>query len=203
MPTSDDQIKLDILFLLYKHFKDNPASRFGVDRAIIQDTLKVSEKQMDNNMTFLEEKALVALTRGRSQQWIFAKLSAEGVEVIEHMEKYAEKYSFIQNATGRIFEATPKEPTQVAPIAESFGERLDNSFKQATDQILMSDMPRGEREKIVKKLQALKKELQKGQRADLRIVQDDWVWLKKNAGMIVPAMSSVVLESVKMVLELS
>ena len=46
---SDDQMRLDILELLYKHLRDDPAHS-GVDRAIIQDTLKLSEKQIDVNV---------------------------------------------------------------------------------------------------------------------------------------------------------
>ena len=52
MSVSDDQVRLDIVELLYKHREDN-ATRFGVDRAIIQDTLQLSEKQMDSNSLYL------------------------------------------------------------------------------------------------------------------------------------------------------
>ena len=98
MSTPDEQIRLNILEFLYKRATDNPDSS-GVDRAIIQAVLQMPVSQMDANMTFLEEKNLVTLSRMGGSQWTFAKITGEGIEVVENKERFATKLSVSQTAT--------------------------------------------------------------------------------------------------------
>ncbi len=60
MAISDNKVLQDILELLIKRISDDPAS-VGLDRAIIQATLQISPKQVDDNMSYLAERNLVAL----------------------------------------------------------------------------------------------------------------------------------------------
>jgi len=65
---SNDKVTIDILQLLYNRVSDNPGSS-GVDRAIIQATLNVPQKQMDDRISFLEANGLVAIYRVGSSKW--------------------------------------------------------------------------------------------------------------------------------------
>jgi DNA-binding PadR family transcriptional regulator len=194
---SDDQVRLDILEMLHNRFIDNHAG-YGVDRAIIQETLKISETQMDLNMSYLEEKGLVTLSRGNSSQWIFAKLTAEGAEVIEDKEHYAEKFPFTQTSSSQI----NKEGFRASLPKASFTQQVLDAFKQATNQVFSANLHSGDKGKIIKQLKSLEKELQKSPKADLGTIQKDWDWLKKNASMLSPTIAPVILEAIKIALDI-
>ena len=201
MSLSDDQVRFNILELLNKRVSDNPAS-LGTDRAIIQDLLKVSEKQMDDNMHYLEEKALVALSRTKTSQWTFAKITADGIDVMENKERYTEKFPFLQTSTSQI----PQEGTENLPqkpqSETSFIELSADAFKQARDQVRGAKISNSDKEKIEKQLKALEKELQKAKKADLTTIQKCWEWLKKNANWLTPTIGKAVLEGIRTSLEL-
>jgi hypothetical protein len=197
MSVSDDQVCLDILELLYKHLNDNPAGS-GVDRAIIQDTLKLSEQQMDINMTYLENKTLVTLFRTVSSQWTFAKITADGIDVIENKERYADKFPFTQASTSQIHENV----FQTVRSQVSFTQQVTDAFKQAYDQVRVTKLSTSDKEKIEKQLKALEKELQKTKKADLGAIQKNWEELKKKASWLSPAIAQVVLEGIKIALDI-
>lgn len=200
MSISDDQVRLKILELLYNRQGNNPESS-GIDRAIIQDALKLSQQQLDNNMSYLEEQSLVSLVRLSGSQWTFAKITLEGMNVIENKERYSDKFSFTQSITGQTSET--QQGLSKTPLSQaSFSEQLSVSFKQALDHIRVSNLPAKEREKIEKQLRTLEKELQKTPKIDLAPIQKDWEWLKKNANSSTPTISRVVLEAIKIALDL-
>ena len=197
----DDKVRLDILELLYRHHSDDPMSS-GVDRAIIQDTLKISEKRMDTNMSYLEANILVTLLRTISSQWTFAKITADGINVIENKERYIDKFPFIQGSTSQIHENEPDSIFQTAPSQVSFSQQVTNAFNQAYNQVRATKLSTADKGRIEKQLNALEKELQKTKKADLRAIQKNWEWIKKNADWSSPAIAEVVLELIKIALDL-
>jgi len=196
----DNQVLLDILEMLYKRISDDPASP-GVDRAIIQVALQISPRQMDDNMSYLAERNLVSLAGSDSGKWTFAKITAGGIEVIENKERYADKFPFTQGLSQIHEEGQEKVfPTAQAPV--SFPEQVSNVFKQASDQVLSSKLSNGEKGKIEKQLKALEKELLRTKKADLGTIQKELEGLKKNAGWLSPTLASVVLEGIRVALDL-
>jgi hypothetical protein len=200
MSPPDDQARLNILELLYEHVKDDPTSP-GVDRAIIEATLGLSQKQMDDNTLFLEEKALVTLTRTAGSQWIFAKITADGTDVIENKERYADKFSFTQAKTS-ILPKEEVEDIQTAQPEFSFAQQITEAFNSAYDQVHASTKSSSERKKIEKQLSILERDLQKAKKIDLASIQKNWDWLKKNASTLCPIIAPVVLEGIKIALDL-
>ena len=201
MSVSDDQVRLDIVELLYKHREDN-ATRFGVDRAIIQDTLQLSEKQMDINSLYLEDKALVTLSRTFGTQWTFAKITSDGIEVIENKERYADKFSFTQASTSQIQDENHENIRETVSSETIFPLQVTDTFRQARDQVRAAKLSRSDEEKIEKQLRALENELQKTKKADLGTIQKDCGELKKKASWLSPILSRVVLEGIKKSLEI-
>jgi hypothetical protein len=209
MSAPDNQVSQEILQLLYSRF--NPDDHgFGVDRAIIQALLGLSEKEMDDNVSYLEEKALVTVHRGAGAKWMFAKITPEGNEAIGNRGGFsAEKLPFAQAAPSQIpYEkqhypdmTEPGEPPEFSDL--SFPEQLSEAFDKANHQVFAKNISGSEKGKIEKQLRELEKELRKMEKADLGKIQQIWVWLKKNAGWVNPTIAQVVLEGVKTALEIS
>ena len=200
MSVSDNQVLLDILELLYKRISDDPAS-LGVDRAIIQSTLQISPKQMDDNMSYLEERNLVALAGSASGKWTFAKIAADGIEVIENKDRYADKFPFTQGSS-QVHEEGQDKVLRTEQSQVSFPEHVLNVFKQASDQVLIAKLSNGEKGKIEKQLKAIEKELLRTKKADLGTIQKEWEGLKKNACWLSPTLASAVLEGIRVALDL-
>jgi hypothetical protein len=199
MSASDDQTRIDILELLYRRTKDPGSSK--VDRAIIAATLGLPEKNMDVNMLHLEEKALVSLSRsGGRPQWTFAKITEDGVRVMENKERYAEKFPFTQVKTSLAPEAGKESAAEIAPDL-SPTEQVADSFNQAYNQIRDANISDNERKKLEKELNNLEKELRK-ERIDLGSIQKQWEWLRKNANWLCPVVAPLVLEEIKKALDL-
>lgn len=201
MSTSDDQIRLNMLEMLYKRAQENPESA-GIDRAIVQATLQIPEKQMDQNMSFLGEKALVELSGFGVSQWTFAKITGDGMDVIENKQKYKDKFSFTQAATSLTAEESQALPQQEEQPQFTFPEFLSNGFNQAYNQIRAENMSPGDRKKIEKQLNDFEKELLKTTKADLGTIQKDWQWLSKYAPSMCQILAPVVLEGIKAALNL-
>ena len=164
-----------------------------MDRAIIQATLQISPKQIDDIMSYLAEKNFVALAGTTSGKWTFAKITADGIDVIENKERYADKFPFIQ-ASNKVHEEDQEQVFQTTQVQASFSEQVSNAFKQASDQVLGAKISTGEKGKIEKQLKSLEKELLKTKKADLGTIQQVWEWLKKNADWLSPTLAPVVLE---------
>lgn len=198
---SDPQVSMDILQLLYNRVSDDPASS-GVDRAIIQATLKIDEKQMDENIAYLEANGLVAVSRAGGYKWTFAKITGDGIDVVENKERYADKFTFTQAASSQIpLEGQAKISQRLQPKL-NFPEQVSTAFKQASDQVLSAKISNGDKGKIEKQLRELEKELLKAKKTDLSAVQKEWEKLNKNAGWLNVTLAPVVLEAVKLALDL-
>jgi hypothetical protein len=200
MSLSDEQVRLEILQLLYNRASDNSSS-LGVDRAIIQATLQIPKQQMDDAVIFLEANGLVALSKADGNKWTFAKITCDGLDVIENKERFADKFAFIQNATSQIQESGQQIFSKKGSNSP-FPELVANSFKQASDQVLGSSKSNNDKSKIEKQLKEFQKELTRTQKADLGSIQKYWEWLKKNAGFVCPVIAPAVLDCIKLILDL-
>lgn len=201
MPISNDKVTIDILQLLYNRISDNPEST-GVDRAIIQATVNVSEKQMDDSIAYLETNGLVAVSRIGGSKWTFAKITGEGIDVIENKERYADKFTFTQTSSSQApIEGQQRLSERLQPQL-SFTEQVTEAFRQASDQVLAAKISNSDKGKIEKQLRSLEKELWKGTKADLGSIQKDWEWLNKNASWLHTVVGPIVLEAVKIRLDL-
>ena len=198
---SDDQVRSDILELLYKRVGDAPSSS-GVDRAIIQANLGISEKKMDDNMSYLESNSLVALNRVTGSQWSFAKITSDGIDVIENKERYADKFLFIQASTNQITDESPEKLVGTTHDGVSFNQQVTDAFTKASGQVLDAKISIGEKGKIEKQLKVLEKELLKTNKADLGAIQKYWEWLNKNASWLNPTIAQVVLRGIKITMGL-
>jgi len=196
---SNDKVTIDILQLLYNRVSDNPGSS-GVDRAIIQATLNVPQKQMDDRISFLEANGLVAIYRVGSSKWTFAKITGEGIDVIENKERYADKFTFTQTASSQTLKEGQQRLSQKMQPQLSFPEQVSEAFRQASDQVLAAKTLSDDKSKIEKNLKALQRELQKGNKADLGSIQKDWEWIRKNGNFLAPTVAPVVLEAIKLVI---
>jgi len=200
MSVPDNQVFLDILDLLYKRISDDPEGP-GVDRAIIQATLQISLKQMDDSTALLAGRNLVILVGNAGGKWAFAKITTDGIDAIENKERYAEKLSFAQTPTNQNpTEGSDKAFKMVEP--HGFNERVVVAFKQASDQVLGATISAGEKGKLAKHLMSLEKELLKARKADLNSIRKDWEELKKSAGWLTPPLAPVMLEGMRVALDL-
>ena len=80
---------------------------------------------------------------------------------------------------------------------------VTDAFRQASNQVLDAEIPRGDKGKIEKQLRGLEKELLKAPKADLAAVQKEWEWINKNASWLSATVAPAVLESVKISLNIT
>lgn len=169
--TVDEQISMDILRLLYKTQNDRP-NYSSLDRAIIQDVLKLSNDQLEKNVTFLKEKELISLVSGANSKWIFAKISPGGI-------------AFFENNQLPI-ESTPNsEPVEGVDL-----------FRHARDQVRQANINDSDKNKIEKQLRALEFELKK-EKNDLTKIQKICKELDKIGYKVSPEVSCAILEAIK------
>lgn len=200
MIASDNKVLLNILELLHKNISDDPES-LGVDRAIIQATLQILPKEMDDNMSYLAERNLVALAGTSSGKWTFAKITGEGIDFIEKKEGQEGKFPIAQSSS-QIQEEGQEKVVQTEQPKVSFAEQVSTAFKQASDQILGANISPSDKGKIEKQLKSLEKELLKIKKADLGAIQKDWEGLKKNAGWLSQTLAPILLEGIRVALDL-
>jgi hypothetical protein len=200
MSVTDNQVLLDVLELLYKHINDDPASP-GVDKAIVQSILQTSPKQIDDNMSYLVEKNLVALSGSATGKWTFAKITPDGIDVVENKERYANKFPFTQ-AQSHVHEERQQRVFETGQAQITFPEKVSIAFKQASDQVLGARISPSEKGKIEKQLRSLEKELLKTKKADLGTIQKDWKVLRKNAEWLTPILAQAMLEGIRSTLDL-
>jgi hypothetical protein len=176
---SEDHASSEILHLLSKHREENPNSS-GLDRAIIQDTLKLTEGQLELNMLCLQKRALITLSGSIGSKWVFADITPEGISEITNgiQDKVQE------------------------PSIENLPDYMAEAFKQARYQIGETNLPNSNKERIGKQLKDLEAELRKGRRADWGKIQKMYSKLNENPYGITPAISKAVLETVKIALNL-
>ena len=189
-----NEIRHRILEILYKFEQKNPTNIGGLGRETMKEILKIPEEQMDFNMLYLKQKGLITLFEVIGS-WIYARITAFGIDVIENKEIFAEQFPFIiQEIHGDVYAPV----IQAIGSQVSFNQQVTTAFQQARNMIeIKEDVPPTLREEIEKHLNLLEEEL-KNKEPNAGKIQTSWKWLKRNANWVVPTLTHVVLEGLKM-----
>ena len=194
-----DEIRHRILETLYKFAQENPES-FGLTKETLEQILKIPEKKIFFNISYLDEKGLVTIFRGIGT-WFHAKITAFGIDVIENKEKYDEDFPFLQTVVQEVHGDVYGTVVQAVESQVSFNQQVNTAFQQARNITeAKEDISPSIRKEINKQLNLLEKEL-KTKEPDVGKIQNLWKWLKKNANWVIPTLAHVVLEGLKMGLE--
>lgn len=198
MPSIDhNEIRHRILEILYKFAEQNSQS-LGLDRERMQKTLQISEKLIDFNMLYLEEKGLIKLFKVTGSLWHSAQITAFGMDVIENKEKFGEQFPFIR-VTIQEIHARDIYGTVVQAVESqvSFAQQVTKVFQRARKITeTKTDIKASLREKTKNHLNLLEEEL-KRKEPDAGKIQTLWKWLKRNANWAVPTLTEIVLEGIK------
>jgi len=166
---------------------------FGVHRSVMKRELNISEQSMDYHMAYLAQRRLVRLTEVPNFLWLWAKITAFGVDTLENSG--GQLLQPAQPATEEAHEAAD-EDTNISLI-----QRLADAFQRAHDLTEAKGGLSEEMEKTVfETLNLLEKELTRKE-PDAGEIQRTWKWLMKNADWVEPILRQVVLESVVLALE--
>jgi len=198
MPSIDqNEIRHEILEILYRFDQENPSNIGGLTRERMKEILQIPEKQLDFNIFYLKEKMLVRLFEV-IHSWIHARITAFGIDVIENKEMYSKQFPFIlQEIHGDVYGTV----IQAVDSQVNLHRQVTNVFQHAHEITnKKTDIEEDLREEVNKYLTRLEEELKKKE-PDLGKIHKLWKWLKKNATWVIPLLTQVVLESLKMTIE--
>ncbi|MEM2129229.1 MAG: hypothetical protein QXI71_03185 [Candidatus Bathyarchaeia archaeon] len=95
MPSyTEDEIRLRILQLLAKPPKKG-ASVWGVHKSIIREAIPVPERDIDVNISYLARNGLVKLVQVHGADWLWARITPVGLDVLQNPARYEERYTFV------------------------------------------------------------------------------------------------------------
>lgn len=192
---SNDQVRVMILDFLHKELQEKP--RDVTNKENIFQALGIPQKQLDFNMFYLEEKGLVELITSM-EGWHCAKITAYGIDVIENKDAFKSQFPFINNTTiqvqgnnyGAIIQANNHSTV-------TFYQQISDAFKQAYERIETEQGLAPELKAQIKiKTKMLEEELNKAE-PDAGLIQQSWKWIKQNANWLVPTLTQVVTEGIR------
>jgi hypothetical protein len=190
------ELRRKILELFYEKALKNPNSCV-VTREEVKAILSVPDNLIDLNVLYLHGKHLVKIIRMSSHHWETAVIDFDGMDVIEHKEKYVKEFPFMQvtfqHINGNVF----GNAIQAVDSQVSFNQQMTDAFKQVYDKLDANKALSLEiKEETKKNLNTLEDELL-SKSANLDRIQKSWTWLKQNANWVVPTLTQVVLEGIK------
>jgi hypothetical protein len=98
MPSlSEDQIRLRILQFLARPPRKG-SSVWGVHRSIVREAIPVSERDLDVNIAYLARNGLVKLVQVHGADWLWAKITPVGLDVLQNPARYEERHPFVGSA---------------------------------------------------------------------------------------------------------
>ena len=196
---TDNEIRRQLLETLYNFALKETKAHFPVlSRENIQKMLNFPDAKLDFNIVYLEQKGLIELRRGASPYWYGAQITAFGIDVLQNQDKYNDQFPFLPVAIQEINGDGIGTAVQAVGSQVTFNQRITDAFQQAlTMTEKKADLPLTLREEIRKHLVLLEKEL-KSEKPDAGRIRKLWKWLKRNAGWVVPTLTAVVLEGLKM-----
>lgn len=176
-----------ILEILSDAQERNPTG-FGVHRSIMKRELDISEQHMDYHMAYLAQRRLVRLTEVPNFLWLWAKITAFGIDTLENR---GEQLFRPADPVTQEDHGDDSEDTKSSLI-----QRLADAFQRAHDLTKAKGGLSEKNEKSVfEKLNSLEEELTRKE-PDAGEIQKTWKWLKENADWVEPTLRKVVLESV-------
>lgn len=177
-----------ILEILLETERKDPTG-FGVHRSIMKRELGISEKGMDYHMAYLAQRRLVRLTEVPNFLWLWAKITAFGVDTLEN------------GGEQLLPPARPATQKAGGDARLTLVQRLADAFQRAHDLTKAKGGLSEEKEKqVLEKLNSLEGELSRKE-PDAGEIQKGWKWLKENADWVEPTLRQVVLERVVLALE--
>lgn len=199
MPSiNHNEIRHRILEILYKFAQESPES-FGMHKDAIQQLLKIPEKKTFFNILYLEQKGLIEVSTVIGG-WVSARITAFGIDVVENKERYGEEFPFIQTTIQEIHGDVYGTVVQAVESQVSFNQQVTTAFQQARNITETKEgIPPTLTEEIKKHLNLLEEELKRTE-PDAGKIQTSWKWLKRNANWVVPTLTQVVLEGLKIAL---
>jgi predicted ArsR family transcriptional regulator len=196
---SDDEIRHAILELLLKAAKDNPRV-VGMNKEQVYEKLQIPRERIEFNMDYLEQKGLVVRSGFMGPPYWFAQITAFGVDVAEHKERFAAEFPFIQVTIQHIGGNVYGPAVQAVNSQVTFNQQVVDAFKRAYDIVEhKTDATIDQKVEIKKNLKALEEELETKE-ADAGKIQKAWKWIQRNANWLVPTLSQVVIEGTKIAL---
>jgi hypothetical protein len=196
---SDDEIRHAILELLLRAAKDNPTV-VGMNKQQVYENLQIPEERIEFNMDYLEQKGLVVRSGFMGPPYWFVKITAFGIDVVEQKEKFAAEFPFIQVTIQHIGGNVYGPAVQAVNSQVIFNQQVTDAFKRAYDLVeSKTDATVAQKDEIKKNLKALEEELETKE-ADAGKIQKAWKWIQRNANWLVPTLSQVVIEGMKMAL---
>lgn len=176
-----------ILEILLETQEKDPTG-FGVHRSVMKRELNISEQSMDYHMAYLAQRRLVRLTEVPNFLWLWAKITAFGMDTLENSGEQLLQPA--QTATEEALGAADGD-TKIGLI-----QRLADAFQRAHDLTKAKGGLSEKNEKsVLEKLNSLEEELTRKE-PDAGEIQKTWKWLKENADWVEPVLREVVLESV-------
>jgi hypothetical protein len=196
--SSNDEIRISILQHLYAFYYRDP-KLIGISRADMLKLLNTQENLMDSNMLYLEQKGLVKLLKTMGSLWEIANITAFGIDVIENKEMYKQQFPFITVQVQEIHGDVHGNVIQ-AKDSQITIQQIDNVFQKACSMTeSRADISPDLKKEILSNLASLGEEMKKKE-PDAGKIQKTWNWLKRNANWVVPVLTQIVLEVVKITL---
>lgn len=91
---SEDEIRLRILHLLAKPPRKG-STVWGTHKSIVQEAIPVSERAIDVSIAYLARNGLVKLVQVHGADWLWAKITPVGLDVLQNPARYEERYPFL------------------------------------------------------------------------------------------------------------
>ena len=83
-----------ILRLLSEEVKKGPLV-WGVHRSLIQEAMKIPDRNLDSSIAYLARSGMVKLVTAHSADWIWAKITSVGMDVLENPTHYEDRFPFV------------------------------------------------------------------------------------------------------------
>lgn len=194
--SSSAEIRHELLQFLYSFAQANPS--FSFPRNLLQRLFQIPKNKMDFNMLYLEQKRLVKLLKSMGSLWDSAEITALGIDVVEDKDKFGQQFPFIQTTIQEIYGDVHGTVVQAVQSQVSFNQQVTNTFKEARTLVdKKENVPSDLKKDIKRRLNLLEEELGKTE-PDVGRMQKSWKWLKRNANWVVPTLTKVVLEGIKL-----
>jgi len=95
MPSyTEDEIRLRILQFLAKPPRKG-ASVWGVHKSIVREAIPVPERDLDVNIAYLARNGLVRLVQVHGADWLWARITQVGLDVLQNPARYEDRYMFV------------------------------------------------------------------------------------------------------------
>ncbi|MGD6851103.1 MAG: hypothetical protein ACQCN6_03485 [Candidatus Bathyarchaeia archaeon] len=194
-PLTNDQIRLAVLELLHEYAQKDHKG-LGVENREIAKSIGITENLMDFNLTYLRQKGLIEFVEScKDCYWI--EITAFGCDVVEHKNRFVRQFPFInvtiqnQNIQGNSYGAIQAGDNAKIIINQQ------QAFQQAYSQIENSELEKEQKDFLQTQIKGLEQEIKKGADADVNGIKKAWMNIKENASWLIPTLTNVVTEGVK------